>query len=197
MTISHQDIWNHRCQATNLVGSSEQTTPVTVRHAGGSNVQWPMSKVRCQFQCQSKKSQFQNVKESISKISIPRSSNGQLQCRACWWFIVLQLWSDLPGFFKTIFCAKVWGTGPFFRYIITLIEAIWLPWNDAVPSWFLFYSDSVPRGCPLSNRQLLSERRQLRLLQVHRRVGLQVMRSDLIQSPLVISCVGPKHKQIL
>ena len=65
-----------------------------------------MSKVRCQFQCQSKKSWFQNVKESISKISIPRSSNGQLQCRACWWFIVLQLWSDLPGFFKTIFLRK-------------------------------------------------------------------------------------------
>ena len=39
MTISHPDIWNHRCQATNLAGSSEQTTPVTVRHAGGSNVQ--------------------------------------------------------------------------------------------------------------------------------------------------------------
>ena len=106
MTISHPDIWNHRCQATNLAGSSEQTTPVTVRHAGGSNVQWPMSKVRCQFQCQSKKSWFQNVKESISKISLPRSSNGQLQCRACWWFIVLQLWSDLPGFFKTIFLRK-------------------------------------------------------------------------------------------
>ena len=101
------------------------------------------------------------------------------------------------GFSKQFFCAKVWGTGPFFRYIITLIEAIWLPWNDAVPSWFLFYSDSVPRGRPLSNRQLLSERRQLRLLQVHRRAGLQVMRSDLIQSPLVISCVRPKHKQIL
>ena len=90
MTISHPDIWNHRCQATNLAGSSEQTTPVTVRHAGESNVQWPMSKARCQLQCQSKKFWFQNVKESISKISIPRSSNGQLQCRACWWFIVLQ-----------------------------------------------------------------------------------------------------------
>ena len=41
LTISHLDIWNHRCQATNLAGSSEQTTPVTVRHAGGSNVQCP------------------------------------------------------------------------------------------------------------------------------------------------------------
>ena len=38
LTIFHPNISNHRCQATNLAGSSEQTTPVTVRHAGESNV---------------------------------------------------------------------------------------------------------------------------------------------------------------
>ena len=154
LTMFHPDIWNHRCQATNLAGSSEQTTPVTVRHAGESNVQCP----KCDFNFN-----FNFKKNPKCNIHSP----------------------------------KVWGTGPFFRYSTTLIKPYDCLETITVPSWFLFYSDSVPRRRPLSHRQLLSERGQLRLLQVHRRAGLQVIRRDLIQSPLVISCVRPKHKQIL
>ena len=166
LTIFHPNISNHRCQATNLAGSSEQTTPVTVRHAGESNVQWPKCDVNLKVQC------------SIAVLCV----------------LMVHCFTTLirpASVFQNIFFAQK-------------LEGLVLCLNPydcfetiALPSWFLFYSNSVPRGRPLSNRQLLSERGQLRLLQVHRRVGLQVIRRNLIQSLLVISCVGPKHKQIL
>ena len=137
LSISHLDIWNHRCQATNLAGSSEQTTPVTVRHAGESYVQWPMSKVQCQFKDPNSKVKCPKLKSNVQCQRINfKDPNSKVQCSiAVSWMLMVHCFTTLirPArvfFSKQFFGAKAWGTSPFFTYSITLIEAIWLLWND-------------------------------------------------------------------
>ena len=92
LTIFHPDILNHRCQATNLAGSSEQITPVTVRHAGESNVQCP----KCDFNF----NLFQSAISIVQKFEglVHSSDIAQLWLNYAIWL----LWNDCCAFMVSV-----------------------------------------------------------------------------------------------
>ena len=149
----------YSCQATNLAGTGQQATPVTVRHTGTKTFFGGKTIFLLNLLIWTRTDMLSHVKTQCENTKCMRKK------------------SYLSSWDVTIKQENM--TTHWWAHHVLSFQ---LQHRDLTLMWDCF-SDAISRGCSLSNRQLLSQRGLLRLLQVHRGAGLQVCTLDSQNSP--------------